>query len=57
MVDIKYNIVIGYNEASNYSIVMEKFTLVNGQKTDITSVVKSNLTLEECLILQSEFIK
>lgn len=55
--EIKYSIIIGYNEETNYSIVMEKFTLLNGIKNDISSVIQNNLTFEECLTLQNEFIK
>lgn len=52
----KYSVIIGYNDETLYSIVIEKFNFIGGQKQVIESIVESELTLEECLTIQNNFI-
>ena len=53
----RYSVIIGYNDDTNYSIICESFYYVSNQRQIIDSVVQSDLTLKECLVIQNEFIK
>lgn len=53
----RYSVIIGYNDDQQYSIICESFYYVFNDKQIIDSIVQSGLTLEECLVIQNEFIK
>jgi hypothetical protein len=53
----KYSVIIGFNEDTQYSIIIEKYNFISGQKQVIESIIESDLTLEECLTIQNDFIK
>jgi len=55
--EIKYSFIIGFNNETQYSIICESFYFISNQKQIIDSIVKSDLTLEECLTIQNDFIK
>jgi len=55
--EIKYSFIIGFNNETQYSIICESFYFISNQKQIIDSIVKSDLTLDECLTIQNDFIK
>jgi hypothetical protein len=55
--EIKYSFIIGFNNETQYSIICESFYFISNQKQVIDSIVKSDLTLDECLTIQNDFIK
>ena len=52
----RYSVIIGYTDGTQYSIICESFYFVFNEKQVIDSVVQSNLTLQECLIIQNDFL-
>lgn len=52
----RYSVIIGYNDDQQYSIICESFYYVFNEKQILESIIQSNLTLEECLTIQTEFI-
>jgi len=56
MEEKRYSVIIGFNNETQYSIICESFYFISNQKQVIDSIVKSDLTLEECLTIQNDFI-
>jgi hypothetical protein len=56
MEEKRYSVIIGFNNETQYSIICESFYFISNQKQVIDSIVKSDLTLDECLTIQKEFI-
>ena len=50
-----FSCAISYSEINNYTIVLESYYLVDNQKISIEALVKVNLTIDECLIVQNDF--
>jgi hypothetical protein len=56
MEEKQYSVIIGFNNETQYSIICESFYFISNQKQVIDSIVKSDLTLDECLTIQKDFI-
>lgn len=53
----KFNIAINYQENDLYSIILREFIInEEGEQINTNFLVKENISLEECLIIQNQFI-
>jgi hypothetical protein len=53
----KFSIIINHLSNDLYAIVLKSFELnENNEEINVDSLVQSNKTLEECLLLQNNFI-
>lgn len=54
----KYNIVINHVGEDLYAIVLKKYELnENNEEINVENLIQSNKTLEECLVLQNNFLE
>ena len=54
----KYSIIINHIGNDLYAVVIKKYELnENNEEINVESLIQSNKTLEECLMLQNTFIE
>lgn len=54
----KYSIVINHVGEDLYAIVLKKYELnENNEEINVENLIQSNKTLEECLVLQNNFLE
>ena len=54
----KYSIIINHIGNDLYAVVIKKYELnENNEEISVESLIQSNKTLEECLMLQNTFIE
>lgn len=53
----KHNIIISHTGNDFYTIIVKSFDLLDdGTETNINSLIRTDQTLQECIVLQNNFI-